>query len=478
MPDSITPVGLSNTQNPLQSLSSILGIQQQRQALQLQAQQLQRSQIDTQQATGVNNFFGAVPFDQLHDAQGNVSADMAHQRPEYQALPGVARVAVDQKLNDLQGAQLKIKQALTSMNGDVVGQMGKAAEAASKMPPDQAKQFMDQFGQQGSENQRVYGLYKGGIQNIPPQHLPGFLQAIAGQAQDVTAQQPGVTQNAAGNLVGVNKATGGISQLPGAPPGSQINPSSSQVAGATIKATGGAKQVVEDPVTHNKSIVDLQASGAGTPVNPQRQPGQGEADVAAAGGLTSRIQAAKAADYDRPTVLDALSRARAILAKPDAPDLGTSFEVKTYLKNALSGMGIDTGSATDANELVKNIARAEAGRSEASPIGKTDASRSLLSKGTVSTHIDNQAALNIIDQSMASELAGRGYLKAVGKFQGNPAQAQEAESKYLATPNLIQAHELGLKRSPAEVDQFLKMNGLKKGDLDPSVQSLKAQGAL
>jgi hypothetical protein len=152
--------------------------------------------------------------------------------------------------------------------------------------------------------------------------------------------------------------------------------------------------------------------------------------------------------------------------------------MKTYLRNALSSLGIDTDEATDSNELVKNLARAEASRAAGSPVGGTDAGRKLLSQGTGSTHIDNKAALNIIDQSMATELAGRGYIKALAGKQSNPAAMQEAETKFLSTPNLIQAYELGLKKNPQEAEEFYRTNGLKRGDLAPAIQQLKGLGAL
>jgi hypothetical protein len=480
-------------QNPLQSLSSILGIQQQRQALVKQAQDIQTGQYAQQSAQA------SAQQDQQKNSELQAVGQLAksaYTSGRYAKPDGTfdnAKFADDvSQVAPTYGQQIA-KDA--TMRAGEVYQNQQTFFNLQKSKQDQvANTVASLAGDPNIDHSKVTDAFEALRQRFPDDRgLSRMLQSTGG-AIDPKANGPQLQQilnsmgasmkgdasvtpmsNAAGQVVGRATFSNQLSPVGGAP---GLNPSTPQVAGATTAATGGAKQVVEDPITHNKSVIDLQHTGAGTPVNPQRQPGQGEADIAAAGGLTSRIQAAKAADYDRPVVLDALSRARAILSKPDAPDLGSSFEIKTYLKNALSGLGYDTGAATDANELVKNLARAEAGRSEASPIGKTDASRNLLSKGTASTHIDNAAALNVIDQSMATELAGRGYLKAVGKYQGNPVQAQQAESKYLSTPNLIQTYELGLKKSPAEVDQFHKINGLKKGDLDSSVQALKAQGAL
>jgi len=508
MPD-MTPVGNTvippNPQQGLGTLSSILGIQQQRQQLQLQAQELQRSQVQTQQAQGVNNFFSNFDYENHHGADGTLDIDSAHNSPQFQALPGVARIAVDTQLNQIKGQQLQNKQALSNLNSDVVGQFGKLAQAASDNPQN-AKQMLDAFAQQGPDQARIASIYGPLLPKVPPDKLPSMLKALAAQAQDVSAQQqqtnPAITTNAASQLVGIHRATGAVSPLPGARPGSAINPASSQVAGATTAATGSAETITEDPLTHNKYVINLQTgqsrpagqpyqggggagpappAGASAPnmAPPQRAIGQGETEAAGAQGVAQRLQTAKASDYERPQILDALSRARAILSAPNAPDLGTSFAFKTAIKNALSGLGIDTPEAANANELVKNLAIAEATRADTSPAtGKTDAGRRLIAQGSPSTHIDNKAALNIIDQITATELAGRGYIKAVGKHQGNPQAMQGAESNYLSTPNLIQAYELGLKKNKAEVDSFHQTYGLKKGDLTPSVQALKDQGAL
>src|ERR1700691_2933812 len=139
MADGFTPVGNTNyvppPTNGINTLSGILGIQQQRQQLQVQAQELQQKQIQTQQAQGVNQFFTSWTPGDHHGADGTVDVDSAHGSQEYQSLPGVAKIAVDAKLNELKGQQLLNKQALSTLNSDVVGQFAKLSQSLSTADP-------------------------------------------------------------------------------------------------------------------------------------------------------------------------------------------------------------------------------------------------------------------------------------------------------------------------------------------------------
>ena len=96
-------------------LSSILGIQQQRQQLQQQAQTLQQQQLATQQQQGLSDFFGSwSPGDHV-GADGTMDIDSAHGSDAYKNLPGNARAAVDEKLIQIKTGQLSNAKSLLDL---------------------------------------------------------------------------------------------------------------------------------------------------------------------------------------------------------------------------------------------------------------------------------------------------------------------------------------------------------------------------
>src|SRR5277367_2002295 len=163
--------------NALQTLSGIFGVQQQKQQLQLQAQELQRSQVQTQQAAGVNDFFSSWTPGDHHGADGTVDIDSAHQSPQYQSLPGVAKIAVDQQLNQMRGQQLDNKSKLSQLNSEVVGQFGKVAQAAAA-DPDNANDILTSFAKQGEDQARIAQIYSPLLQKVPPNKRAGALTTM------------------------------------------------------------------------------------------------------------------------------------------------------------------------------------------------------------------------------------------------------------------------------------------------------------
>jgi hypothetical protein len=186
-----------NPQQGIQTLSQLLGLQSTQQDIALkknqqalQQQEIQRSQVQTQQDVGTNQFFSQWNPGDHHGDDGTLDIDSAHQSPAYQALPGVARIAVDAKLNGLKAQQLQNKQALTTLNGDVVGQFGKLAQALSTNgDPGEIKNQLTAFAQQGPDQARIAQIYGPMLQKVPPQNMGAALRTMGAQAQDVSAQQ-------------------------------------------------------------------------------------------------------------------------------------------------------------------------------------------------------------------------------------------------------------------------------------------------
>lgn len=478
--------------NPLQSLSGILGIKQQQQNLQTgqYVQQQEQSGAQQQQQAMRERLAVQKMMQTGQDDQGNNIKGTDGQPDPAKILPALGRIApltgqaYAQSILKTATDKVGLQSASTTLDANQRNLLGGVIQAGSLSGAKAAdiNAGIDNLVQAHPEMGNAADYAKGLVDHLDSVQDPDKRKQVANQISSyLQGAQPVVTQPARATVdSGPNIQQGAV-----APPasGGGFTPATTVTKALTPserlphQATTPAGIV---NITPQGAISAPPQAGAVPPGVPSLNPSSAQAATAAAAaqGIAQRVQQAKAADYDRPAVLDALSRARAILASPNAPALGSSFELNTYIKNALSSMGADTGGATNANELVKNLARAEAARSQSSPIGTTDAGRSLLSKGTGSTHIDNAAALNIIDQSIATEMAGRGYLKAVAPFQGDPVKMQAAESRFLSTPHLIHAYELGLKKSPAEVESFKKQNGLSNDDLGAATANLRSLGAL
>lgn len=182
-----SPVGLdTKPADPIGTLSSILGIQQRKQAMLLQGQELQRSQLETQQQQGVNQFFSGWNPGEHHGEDGTLDLESAHKSADYQALPGNARIAVDAKLNQLKGQQLQNKQTLVNLNSDTLKGIGQLSQAV-KAHPEQGDALFQGFAAQGPDNARFVDIY--GPLAKKANYNPDAMTAIAAQAQDVSSQQ-------------------------------------------------------------------------------------------------------------------------------------------------------------------------------------------------------------------------------------------------------------------------------------------------
>jgi hypothetical protein len=143
------------------------------------------------------------------------------------------------------------------------------------------------------------------------------------------------------------------------------------------------------------------------------------------------------------------------------------------LSNLFSSAGIDTSSATDANTLVKNLARYEAARATQAGLGGTDAARELAHTGSPNTAIDNNALLGIVQQSLATEKAISAYAGVQAKNANNPATQQASEAAFRNIPNLIEGYQYGLAKSPQEAERFLKEFGMTKDQMTATRRAIK-----
>lgn len=238
-------------------LSSILGIQQQRQQLQNQALEIQQNQIKTQAAKDSNDYFSS--FDPTQWVAPNGTTDVTgimSKDPGYQKLTGAGKVQVTGQLQAIQGKQIENMSAMAGMDRDAVTNFSQLIGANSARPEVQndtpegrtlLQTAVQNYAMQGPEQAKIAGIYGKAFQTpelggAKQGHLGPAANAIAAQAQTVSQQQaqsnPQDVTNAQNQHINRAPATGALS----APPGSNdnINPPTSTVAATTKRGLEGA----------------------------------------------------------------------------------------------------------------------------------------------------------------------------------------------------------------------------------------------
>src|SRR5258708_17352596 len=101
------------------SINSILGMQQKRQDLQIQAQQLQQEELKTEQQQGYQSFFQNFdPTDHI-GADGTTDVNSVHTSDQYKNA-GNAKPLIDQALGNIKQQQLTAKQSLQTLDDNTL----------------------------------------------------------------------------------------------------------------------------------------------------------------------------------------------------------------------------------------------------------------------------------------------------------------------------------------------------------------------
>jgi hypothetical protein len=261
-------------------LSNILGIQQQRTALQNQALELQQNQIKTQAAQDNNEYFSS--FDPTQYVTPNGTTDVTKimaSDPNYQKLTGAGKVQVTQNLQAIQAKQLTNMSAMATMDNETVGAFGQTMGALATDKDvladnadgrSKAQAAAQAFALRNPEAAKISGIYSPAFQlqqngGAKQDHLGPAIQAIAAQAQTVSQQQaqsnPQDITNAQGQHINRAPGTGAISAAPGSTPA--INPPSSTVAANTKSGVGLADldnqraSQISDSVAPSRAVISL-----------------------------------------------------------------------------------------------------------------------------------------------------------------------------------------------------------------------------
>lgn len=284
----------------LSTLSDLMNVKRSQQALQTgvyqqqtAAAQAQQEGLKAQQQQGVQNFFQTWDPSEHVGQDGTTDLDSALQSDAFKGS-GNAKPAVMQALLDIKNKQLSNKQALTTLNGDLIKQFGTGIGALAQDDDVKAdttdpvtgvnagrakvNEFLGNFSKLSPDAARVAQIYGPITQHAPPGKLAQGVGALQLQALDAgqergqiygtptnidtggtvqpgtqapasagggfTPSGPGIpkapqqTANAAGAIINRNPQTGALSPAPvpggaapGGPPGG-VNPTTAQAQNA------------------------------------------------------------------------------------------------------------------------------------------------------------------------------------------------------------------------------------------------------
>lgn len=468
--DGITPVATQiqpvDASKGINTLSGIIGIKQQQQALQTGQYQQQAVQAESEQAQQRNMELQKAQAIAINGAKSGAYDDgeggldrqkMANDILKVAPIYGQAQIS---SLLSQANEVVANKQAHFNLDTGKRKQMGDTFASLAADPSLDNTKVIDSFNELAEtmrDPQQRRMLFSMAT-HLPPNASPDQLRQLMSrwsaaatgepQAASTTVNTPGGTQGAS-----QNRFTGALT------------PSGGPIAQPPHQTTNAAGQIVN--VTPGGTV-------SPAPSAPTANPTTAQATVqnVAASGIANRVQQAQAAANNTVQAQDALTRARAILDSPDAPNTGALVDWKRNVTNFLSTVGIDTQGADDTNSLVKNLARYEASRATQAGLGGTDAARELAHNGSPNVSIDNTALKGIVTQSLATEKALAAYANIQAKAKDEETMARN-ESAFRNIPNLIAGYEYGLARNQAEANEFLRKHGISASEMKRTRQAIK-----
>lgn len=479
MPD-ITPIATQiKAPDPMQGIntySGILGLQQQKQALQTGQYQQQTASAEADQSQQRNKELQAAQqlaingakSGQYDDGEGGVDRqklanDLLKVAPTY-GQPMIS--ALLSQANEV----VQNKRAHQALSQEQQGQMGSTFGALATKGDLSNSDFVDALNTLTDQNKdpQFKRMAMSMLTHIPADATPQQLQGIA-KRWSIAATGP---ESATGQAVGSpTTVDNGTSIQPGvqasAAAGGGFRPAGPPINKQSVITTPAGPVGVATPA---KGTISPLTTTGGPELNTTHA--QQAVNVGTAEGVTGRVQQAQAAANNTTQAQDALSRARVILDSSESPNTGAGFQKVQGLRNLMSTLGIDTQGATDANSLVKNLARYEASRATQAGLGGTDAARELAHNGSPNVSIDNAALRGIVTQSLATEKALSAYANLQTKTK-DPAALAKNEADFRSIPNLIQGYEYALARNPKEAEEFLTKHGLSRADMAKTRTAIK-----
>jgi hypothetical protein len=450
------PVTPYNPQGGMQTLQGILGIQAQKLDIQRGQQDLQTATANAQQAQQKNQELQNLaqftqkavndPAYKMPDGSPNIAK---YQSDASAVAPVYGQDAIGRYTENFRSA-VNTRKDLQSLSDSQNKSLSGFFASVAGMKNPTHDDILNAASQARSNNQdpAFNRALDRALMNFDPKLSP---QDIKSRAQTATNTLAGITGMSPSSVETAGSVQpGATNQYTGAfiPAGAPITKPPTPVQGP------GGQILSRDPRTGELSLPPVAASAPN--VNPTAA--QQATTMATATGVAGRVQQAQAAANNTIQAQDALNRARTLLDNPSLAT-GAGFDSGRTLGNAMAAAGIDTQGATDANTLVKNLARYEAARATQAGLGGTDAARELAHNGSPNTAVDQNALKGMVTQSLATERALAAYARIQSRTT-DPGTQQKNESDFRNIPHLIEGYEYGLARNPKEAEQFLGKHGI------------------
>lgn len=472
MPDMVPVATMIRPPDPnqgLATLSSILGIRQAQQNLATGALQQQGVAADVQQQQQKNRELQAAQQLSIQGVKGGqytkedgsldrmkLANDIASIGPYAQSMAGQLLSQANEVVSNQQAHQ-----NLTVSQKKEMGDTFASLAADPTVDNTKVIDAIEKLRQAHKDDPEYSRLLTSQIMHFPNQATPDQQRAILGRWSAAATGEPQATPNAIDT--GTQIQPGTQNRFTGAQ-----TPAGAPIAKQSMVTTPAGPLAVATP---SRGTLTPLGGGQGASLNPTHV--QQQTAETTAQGVTGRVQQAQAAANNTVQAQDALTRARAILDNPNAPNTGALMDWKKNVKNVLASAGIDTQGADDINSLVKNLSRYEAARATQAGLGGTDAARELAHNGSPNVSIDKSALKGIITQSLATEKALAAYANIQAKTQ-DPNILARNEARFRNIPNLIQGYEYGLARNPQEAEEFLKKHGLTRAQMAETRRQIKA----
>ena len=444
----------------IQTLSGILGLQQQRQAIGISGQQLQQEQLKTQQQQGIQSFFQAWNPDDHLAPDGTTDADSVHASAAYKNA-GNAKPLIDQTLLQIKQGQLQNKQALATLDSGLVDQYARTMGSLADDPDvkqgginGQAKvnAALQQFSQLQPEAQRVAGIFGGVLQRAPidpetgnSKNLGHLVQSQQLMGADVLGQRgqqnPGqliVPRGGTTDIYNVNKATGlQPGQQPAKSVSTTIPPNYTLINGQLVRADNAGLSL--PPVRGSGT----QASGAlGQPGAQPKLQAYPQPPTNADPGVVQRYRDQMAANQKHvqdvsEAANDTQNGVGAARYRNDQIKNILQRQIANYQPN-VTGPGSDTlhyiashfsdQAGTDYDTIRHYLAQNSASMAGKMGVPNTNAGQETAAAGAGSTAQVPKALLEVTKQNDAMNTAYDMYNRGLSKISNNGADPSKVSA--------------------------------------------------
>ena len=538
MPDFGAPVATQVNTDPLQGLktiSNLMGLQQQKQAIesqgftiQQQQQNLQKGAAATQveqQVAAQRKAIAGVDWSKYDDGTGTVSTDKMLSDPALRQAAGDQFLDVIKAGAAVRGQQITNKQAIVGLNdklrgqfGDMVGALRTDPDVIADNPAGRQKvqDAMASFGEVGGPDaQKVAGIYGQVAIHAPPGQLARGVNAIQLQAMDASrqaaAQAPQFTPTGATLKQTNPQAAGGDLGVSGdlttsVPPGMSVfqdqagnswafNPQNPGHAirvgqGGAVSTGGGAQFDVSTPEKLSGVIQGIAAMpdaamrqqatdqlhqqmqhGGATP--PTMTVGQSEAIKGTVDAVNKDWESTLASAKSAGTDIGLLQN-----IKKFAPGAVTGVETdrRAYISGLASLLGMDAGTLakTSTDLLAKNTNMlALAG-------GDTNLARTMAEGANPNTHMTKEAITDAANQVIAQRKLALEKQKLLGPVKTMVDRGLATPDTYnaaLAKINSIDPRVLQLPDMGAEEKKKL-MGAMSPSEQDAFIKMTRGAHAL